>query len=39
MEEQDWARVETMLDKYPALAAKEELSTGELALHILARHD
>ena len=38
IEERDWASVEKMLDKYPELAGEEEPSTGELALHVIARH-
>jgi ankyrin repeat protein len=38
MEQEDWALVEKMLDRYPELCAEEEPSTGELALHVISRH-
>jgi Protein kinase domain/Ankyrin repeats (many copies)/IQ calmodulin-binding motif len=35
---ENWAMVESILDKYPELAECPDLKTGELALHKIARH-
>ncbi len=38
IQEQDWANVEQALDKNPVLAETVEPSSGELPLHVIARH-
>jgi ankyrin repeat protein len=36
---ENWAMVESILDKHPELAESPDLKTGELALHKMARHN
>jgi serine/threonine protein kinase len=36
---ENWAMVESILDKHPELAESADLKTGELALHKMARHN
>jgi len=38
IQEQDWAKVESILDKYPILAEAIEPESGELPLHVIARY-
>jgi len=38
IQEENWAKVESILDKKPELAEEPEPSSGELPLHVLARH-
>mmetsp|Transcript_25317 Transcript_25317/g.56231 ORF Transcript_25317/g.56231 Transcript_25317/m.56231 type:complete len:2153 (+) Transcript_25317:556-7014(+) len=38
VEEENWSMVETMLDQNPDLAEEVDENTGELPLHIIARH-
>jgi serine/threonine protein kinase/ankyrin repeat protein len=38
MQEEDWANVEKALDQNPILATEVEPSSGELPLHVIARH-
>ena len=38
IEEEDWTSVEATLDQHPELAEEVEPSSGELPLHIMARH-
>ena len=38
IEEENWSHVETVLDKNPELAEDVDEKTGELPLHVIARH-
>ena len=38
IQEEDWSNAEKVLDKNPALAETVEPSSGELPLHVIARH-
>lgn len=38
IKDQDWANVESIIDRNPVLAEEEEPSSGELPLHVIARH-
>ncbi len=39
IQEENWAMVENLLDKHPELAEASDLKTGELPLHMIARHN
>ena len=39
IQEENWAMVESILDRQPELAESPDLKTGELALHKIARHN
>lgn len=39
IQEENWAMVENILDKHPELAEASDLKTGELPLHMIARHN
>ncbi|KAL3931045.1 MAG: hypothetical protein SGBAC_011490, partial [Bacillariaceae sp.] len=38
IQQENWAMVESILDKHPELAEQGDIKTGELALHKIARH-
>jgi serine/threonine protein kinase/ankyrin repeat protein len=39
IQQENWAMVESILDKHPELAEQADTRTGELALHKIARHN
>jgi len=39
IQDENWAMVESILDRHPELAESADLKTGELALHKIARHN